>query len=75
MEVIGIKKILLGGTYLALLSEIAFADTDMMGYGIMGGTGMALGSIYGLVWFALAVFVFSAIFWSTYKWLIKGKKK
>ena len=46
-----------------------------MVFNMMGGTGMFFGGIFGLVWFALAVFIFSIIFWSTYKWLVKGKKK
>jgi hypothetical protein len=47
-----------------------------MAYGMMG-TGMSsVGwSLYGLFWIALVAFVVSVIFWSTYNWLVKGKKK
>lgn len=45
----------------------------MMGYGGMMGWGIGMG--FGLVYFALAAFVFSAIFWWTYNWLVKGDKK
>ncbi len=60
-------------------------DTGMMGSGemmnMMGGKNMAYGmmgsgmGIYGLVYFVLASFIFSAIFWLTYNWLAKGKKR
>jgi len=43
---------------------------DMMGGTMMGG-GMMLMMLLGLV---LGSFVFSAIFWLTYNWLV-GKKK
>lgn len=39
---------------------------------MMGNIGIGL---YGIVWFALAVFVFSLIFWSAYKWIVKEKNK
>ncbi|HII14883.1 MAG TPA: hypothetical protein HA362_01065 [Nanoarchaeota archaeon] len=45
----------------------------MMGYGGMMGLGIGMG--FGLVYFALAAFVFSAIFWLTYNWLVKGNNK
>ena len=63
---------------LALLSAlpVAFADTGMMGdYGMMGtGFGGMFG--YGLLWlvyFALAAFIFSVIFWWTHNWLAKKR--
>ncbi|RMD58107.1 hypothetical protein D6825_01960 [Candidatus Woesearchaeota archaeon] len=37
------------------------------GYGMMGGYGMWLG---GLLWIALAAFVFGVVFWLTYKLII-----
>lgn len=50
----------------------AFADYGMMDGGMMGYGGMW---VYWLVWFPLAVFLFSIIFWATYKWIVKGDKK
>lgn len=43
------------------------------GYGMMGGS-YAGAWFLGTIWFVLAVFVFSAIFWLTYRWLIKERK-
>ncbi|MEK6823241.1 MAG: hypothetical protein AABY13_05405 [Nanoarchaeota archaeon] len=40
------------------------------GYGMMGGAGV----IGLLVYLALVSFVFSAIFWLTYNWLVPRKK-
>ncbi len=42
-------------------------------YGMMGDGGLAM-TFYGLVIFALASFVFSAIFWWTHNWLVKEKR-
>jgi len=55
-----------------LVVPFVLADYGMMGseYGMMGGWGL-----FGLVYFVLAAFIFSVIFWLTYNWLIKGKKK
>ena len=47
----------------------------MMNGGMMGNLGVIGGSLLGLIWFALAAFVFSAIFWLTHNWLVKSKKK
>ena len=63
-------------TSLILATIMAFplvtADYGMMGsgYGMMGyGWGLL-----GLVYFVLAAFIFSIIFWLTYEWLVKKKK-
>jgi len=49
-----------------------------MAYGMMGGydgIGMMGGQWlwYGLLWWALAAFIFAAIFWLTYRWLGQPK--
>lgn len=44
---------------------------DMMGYGMMS----YFGGFYALVYFALAAFVFSVIFWWTHNWLVVGNKR
>ena len=46
---------------------------NMMSYGMMGGS-YAGAWLAGIVWFVLAAFVFSAIFWLTYRWLVKERK-
>lgn len=47
-----------------------------MVYGMGGNTGLLLGiGFYKLFYFALAVFIFSVIFWLTHNWLVKHKKK
>jgi len=58
------------------LLPLVSADCGMMGsmytqYGWMGGVGMG---ILGIIWLIIAAFVFSAIFWITYKWIIKPKE-
>jgi hypothetical protein len=60
---------------LALLPPLTLGAYGMMGY---GGTGGGIGVLWGLlgtVWFAIAVFVFSVIFWITYKWIVKNEMK
>ncbi len=48
----------------------------MAGSNMMGGTGeLMLGSLFGLFYMVVASFVFSLVFWGTYKWLIEDKKK
>lgn len=47
---------------------------NMMGYGMMG-SGTLGASLFGIVYFVLVAFVFSVIFWGTYNWLIKNKKR
>ena len=41
----------------------------------MASTGMLGWGFYKLFYFAVAVFVFSLIFWLTHNWLVKHKKK
>ena len=41
----------------------------------MAGNGMIGWGFYKLFYFAVAVFIFSAIFWLTHNWLVKHKKK
>jgi uncharacterized membrane protein len=61
--------------FLLVFPLVALADFgDMMSsgnFGMMGGGGLLGMSFFGLFYFALAAFIFSLIFWSTYKWLIK----
>lgn len=58
---------------MALAVPSALADYgDMMGDGMMGGVGMGL---YGILWLTLAAFLFSVIFWYTYKLIIKNKMR
>lgn len=65
------KKIILL-LIMALIVPSVLADYgNMMGSGMMGGVGIGL---YGVVWFVLVTFLFSIIFWSTYKWIVKVKK-
>ena len=72
-----LKKIILGAGILSILNPLALADAgDMMGfgsgYGMMGGTlGMGL---FGIIYFLIAVFIFSLIFWWTYTLIVKKKK-
>jgi hypothetical protein len=63
--------------FLSLLATTVLADGNMMDFGnnnMMGGYGVGgfLGmGVIGLIYFAIAAFIFSVIFWLTYKWLIK----
>ncbi|TKJ17551.1 hypothetical protein CEE44_03380 [Candidatus Woesearchaeota archaeon B3_Woes] len=41
----------------------------------MASTGMFSWGFYKLFYFAVAVFIFSVIFWLTHNWLVKHKKK
>lgn len=62
----------------ALLFVLAVGGSGMMGYGgMMGGYGMAGFGVIGMIYVALVSFVFSAVFWMTYKWIVKenGEKK
>jgi len=67
------KKITLLGIIALAIPSVLADYGHMMGYGY--GMGSSIGVIYGIVWFALAVFIFSIIFWSTYKWIVKEEKK
>lgn len=70
------KKLILP-MFLLVLSQVALADTDMMGfgmgYGMMGG--MSWMSLWGLLYLAVGAFIVSVIFWLTYNWLVKSKKR
>ena len=66
------KKILLFGILVWAIPSVLADYGPMMGYGMMGGTGMWF---YGSIWFVLVTFLFSIIFWSTYRWIIKGQKQ
>jgi len=70
-------KRLIYPTIIVILSSSALADAgDMMGSGMMmGNFGMMGGGLYSIVCFALAVFIFSIIFWLTHNWLVKNKKR
>ncbi len=50
---------------------------NTMGYGMMGS--MSFGTtgvwLYSIFWLVLATFIFSVIFWLTYNWLAKERKK
>ena len=66
------KKIIYPLT-LILAIPVVFADWGMMGdYGMMGSGTMGL---FGVVYFALAAFVFSVIFWLTHNWIVPKKKR
>ena len=43
----------------------------MNGYGIMGGYGWAL----WIIWLPLVIFLFAAIFWLTYRWIMQPGQK
>ena len=42
------------------------------GYGMMGAGGWLGMGLFGLVYLAVAAFVFSVVFWMTYKWIVKN---
>jgi hypothetical protein len=46
-----------------------------MAYGMMGSYGGFGSSIYKVLYFAIATFIFSAIFWLTHNWLVQQPKK
>ena len=66
------KKIVISGALGMLLAGSAVLANMMDGrsYGSMYGTGLAL-----LIYFAIAAFIFSIIFWLTHNWLVKEKKR
>ncbi len=45
----------------------------MMDYSGMMGWGLGMG--FSIVYFALAAFVFSVIFWLTYNWIVRNSNK
>lgn len=65
------KKIALFGI-IAFIIPSGLADYGhMMEYGMSSSIGMGL---YEIGWFVIATFVFSVIFWSTYKLIAKDNK-
>jgi len=63
---------ILGAAIVASPAVLADFGDMMGGYGMMGSGTMGL---FGIVYFALAAFVFSAIFWLTYNWIVPKKKR
>jgi hypothetical protein len=85
-EVMCMKKLLISLiVVLSLFATLAAADAgDMMGWdcpmcGMMMGPGTGYGGgmygLFGLVYIAIASFIFSVIFWLTKNWLVKEKRK
>lgn len=68
------KKTILFGISTLMIPSVLADYGPMMdsGYGMGGSIGMGL---YGIIWFILITFIFSVIFWSTYKWILKSKTK
>jgi len=67
--------IILSMLILLLSASPAYADADdMMGYSMMDGTGMLGFGLIGIFYLILVFFIFSAVFWLTYKWIIKEDK-
>lgn len=54
------------------LATATYADTgDMMGgYDMMDGWGMAGFGFIGLFYLIIVFFIFSAVFWLTYRWIV-----
>jgi hypothetical protein len=57
---------------LILASPAVLADWGMMGDYGMSGYGMG---VFGIIYFALAAFIFSVIFWMTHNWIVPKKKR
>lgn len=72
------KTILLGLLPLAVPAVMADYG-DVMGPGMMWGYGTTGGWVgmwfLGLIYLAVAAFVFSVVFWLTHNWLVHGKGK
>jgi hypothetical protein len=67
------KLKILVGLFTILSSGLVSADSDMMGSGMMSGMyGLGMGFL-GLVYFAVFAFIFSLIFWYTYKLIVKKR--
>ena len=73
------KKIIISvlSTILALPAVLATGTWNKTGacgfYGSKGGHWMVGWGLLKLVYLAVAVFIVSAIFWWTYKWIVVGK--
>lgn len=65
------KKIILLGIMVLIIPSVLADYGHMMEYGMSSSIGMEL---YGIVWFVIVAFVFSLIFWSTYKLIAKDNK-
>ena len=59
------------------LATATYADTDDMmgGYGMMDGWGMAGFGFIGLFYLIIVFFIFSAVFWLTYRWIVGDEKQ
>ena len=71
------KKLVLATAALSIMPAVLADYGDMMGEGHMiGWTGGSYWmSLAGVIFFAIAAFLFSIIFWATHNWLVKGKKR
>lgn len=70
------KKVFVLSLLLMALPLMVQADGDMMGFKGMMGNGTMWGGgwammLIGLVYLALASFVFSLVFWLVHKWIVK----
>jgi len=71
------KKIIISFLLILMLSaSSAYADAgDMMGsFSMMDGTGMLSFGFIGIFYLILVFFIFSAVFWLTYKWIVGDEK-
>jgi len=67
------KLKILVGIFSILSSSLVAADSDMMVGGMMSGMYGYGMSLFMLLYFALFAFIFSLIFWHTYKLVVKKK--
>jgi len=67
------KKAILGLSTLAVLPVVSAQMTGNFGSTMMDGSRGWLSPLVGLVFFAVASFVFSVVFWLTYNWLAKKR--
>lgn len=67
------KIIMISTAILSILSPLVLADADdMMGFGMMNG-GMYRTGVLGILYFLIASFIFSLIFWRVYTLIVKKK--
>ena len=72
------NKLVLALTTLLALPSVLADTYDVTGWThrMMGGGGSwMVGGFFGLICYAILSFVFCVIFWWTYKWIVKEKKK